>query len=639
MLSKSLDLQCSGLWALVFVLLCLADLPLCFAGSLGTRAYSNYERLRVTYTPDPVAYCACNEMTITVTTAAAKPSSSDRDLEFVFYVAGYYRSSAAYRTRLTLPEGATSATTKLFFRQPYSYANWLVDVSENGRSIVYPEPVPGYLNANQAVPGLDCCEIASAGLTSSAGLPLDYSLNGLNVNTILVQNAPADWRVYMRYGLVVWPIGQLATATEEQMQALSQFVLSGGTLVVYYVDPSQLKDVDQYLSGNAGQKQADYRWVTISESGQQHGHKRPHGGGQVLCLESVPANLMVTIKTSTQYPVSDLVNDANIDDIWFWRNLVQTVGKTPVWTFNTVVILFATLVGPVLLIFTSRIRQRTLMLLLVPAISAVLTLLILFYNIVREGFDTRGRISSIQYFDVPSGQGHAWSRQSFFSGAPPTIGLKYSRGCLLNPVDTNQEQYGMVDPRNQVSCVLYSDGQAQYLRDWLAPRSQQQVSVGHALHQVKLPIQVESLDADRIKLNNLAAFDLPLVLLRGAKERYYFCSRIDARQSIELEPQSLAEVESQLYRQWRDYLPEAPPEIDTTRTRMGSRTRGWYGHTGRSFVDPLEKVLNSRSVVNALSEYGYLIVTKNSSNIETPFSGDIFENEQNFHLLMGANPW
>ena len=40
-----------------------------------------------------------------------------------------------------------------------------------------------------------------------------------------------------------------------------------------------------------------------------------------------------------------------------------------------------------------------------------------------------------------------------------------------------------------------------------------------------------------------------------------------------------------------------------------------------------------------LSPYGYLIISKQSSNIETPFSAEVFAKEENFHLLIGTLPW
>lgn len=625
--------------ACIFLCLLMADLPSAWSGSLGTRPYANYEGLRVTYTPDPVAYCACSEMTVTVTTAIGKPSMADRELEFVFFIAGHYRSSVAYRTRLSLQEGATSATTKLFLRQPHSYANWLVDVRENGRSIVFPEPTINYVSANQAVQGLDCCEIVSPGQPAGNSVSFDFSGNGLNLVKVSLADAPTDWRAYLRFGLVIWTLDQLATATDQQRQALSSFVLSGGTLILPSMNAEQLGELDSYLLARTELAEADYRWEPLNFNSKQYGEQRPHGGGTILCLTSIPASLVNIVKSSFQYPVSDLVNDATIDDSWFWRNLVQSVGKTPVWTFNILVILFATVVGPGLLVFTNRVRQRTLMLLLVPAISAILTILILLYNVMREGFDTRGRITSIQFFDAHTGLGHAWSRQSFFSGAPPAAGLEYSLDCLLNPVDTSQGQYGMGDPRDRVSYEIFSDGQAQYLRGWLAPRSQQQLSVGHALRQPILPFRVEQLADNRIRLTNLSPSELTMLVLRGAADQYYFLSQLAANQAIELEPLRLHEVESQLYGQWRDYFPEAPPEIDTTQTRIGTRARYWYGYSGRSFNDPLEKALNSRALVGALSKFGFLLITRDSTNLETPFPKEIFDNEQNFHLMMGANPW
>lgn len=613
------------------------------SGTMGTRPYANYEPLRITYTPDLNSECSCSEVTITATTVSSKPSSVDRQLEVVFYIGGYYRASTAYRVQLTLPQGANSATTKMYVRQPHTYAHWMADVLENHRSIVFPDPVATQISFNQAVGqtvgGLDCCEITLPNQPDGTGLPYDYAVHGTKVTKLLIQNAPTDWRSYLRFGFVVWPFEMLESATEQQLEALSRYVLAGGTLFTFFVEPSKLVEVDQYLLQNKTD-QADFRWMSMKDANNDWGSKRMHGGGQVFCLKSVPANLDSLARSSFIHPVNDVVYDSNLDSAWFWKSLVMTVGRTPVWTFSVIVILFAVLIGPGLLYFTNRARQRTLMLLLVPSFSAVLTLLILLYNVAREGFDTRGRIASLQFYDAHTGQGHAWSRQSYFSGAPPAQGLRFSNDCLLNPVDGNTRRYAyMSDPSRNVSAEIALDGQNQYLRRWLDPRSQQQVTVGHPLKDVRLPIQLKSMPESKLEVTNLTEAELPIIVLRGPDDLYYFVSPLPAGQTTELQPQGLVDVESLLYKQWRDWMPAAPPEIDLTLSRMSGTTRYWFGYSGRTFIEPLEKLLDSRSIMSHLSPYGYLIISKQSSNIETPFSAEVFAKEENFHLLIGTLPW
>lgn len=611
------------------------------AGTLGTRPYGNYEPLRITYTPDPTVESASQEMTITVSTVMGKPSLVDRELEVVLYISGYYRASTAYRVRITLAEGATSATAKLYYRQPHTYANWLVDAFENNRSIAFPKPVSSYLSANQSSPLVnDCCEIIVPGQAAGTGLPIDYAVNGHNLVNIVLQDAPTDWRVYLRYTFVVWSIENLQVATDQQLRALSSYVMAGGVLVAFYVPSKQLIAMDRLLSPLAKDGQVDFRWQPITQGSTNFGNKRPHGGGQIIGLESAPSDLESIIKTAPLYPVSHFVHDSNIDHDWFWRSLVQTVGKTPVWTFSVLVILFAALVGPGLLTFTNRLRQRTLMLFLVPSISVVLTVLILLYNVLREGFDTRGKICSVQYFDSHIGQGHAWSRQSFFSGAPPAEGLRYSPGCLLNPVDGSAGMnYRMGEPNRRVAAEIVDDGENLHLRNWLAPRSQQQINVGHALNQNSLPIQIASGSNGGVRVTNLTENELPIVVLRGLDSQYFLATSLPAKQTVDLQPQSLSNVEGIVYKEWQDWIPEAPSEIDTTKTFRSRRSRNWYGYETRNFVEPIERILSSRVVVSNLSVYGYLIISPHSSSIDTPFPVEVYEMERNFHILIGTNPW
>ena len=142
----------------------------------------------------------------------------------------------------------------------------------------------------------------------------------------------------------------LESATEQQLEALSRYVLAGGTLFTFFVEPGQLVEVDQYLLQNKTD-QADFRWMSMKDANNDWGSKRMHGGGQVFCLKSVPANLDSLARSSFIHPVNDVVYDSNLDSAWFWKSLVMTVGRTLVWTFSVIVILFAVLIGPGLLYF------------------------------------------------------------------------------------------------------------------------------------------------------------------------------------------------------------------------------------------------------------------------------------------------
>ena len=165
---------------------------------------------------------------------------------------------------------------------------------------------------------------------------------------------------------------------------------------------------------------------------------------------------------------------ADSDSDWFWRNLIRTVGKPPVWTFCAIVTLFGALLGPGLLALTGRLRRRSLMIFLVPAISLVASLAIVAYGVLHEGFETHVRITSVQAIDGDAKLGFAWSRQNFFSGSPPRDGLKFSPHTYARPVyaeisDTNY--WAERDPRKDRTCTVNIEPDQQRWSGWLRPGS------------------------------------------------------------------------------------------------------------------------------------------------------------------------
>ena len=104
----------------------------------------------------------------------------------------------------------------------------------------------------------------------------------------------------------------------------------------------------------------------------------------------------------------------------------------------------------------------------------------------------------------------------------------------------------MSDPSRNVSAEIALDGQNQYLRRWLDARSQQQVTVGHPLKDVRLPIQLKSMPESKLEVTNLTEAELPIIVLRGPDDLYYFVSPLPAGQTTELQPQGLVDVEPTL---------------------------------------------------------------------------------------------
>lgn len=615
-------------------------------GTVVTKKYSGLDPLSITYDPDPRsdgAQRTSEAMRVTVS-SLIRPSPQDRHLEIVLYVSEYGQPSIAYRQRVTLPEGASSESASFVYVNPLGYGRWLLDVLENGNSIVQPSPSINSLNSAQFASQHWCCVVNPPG-NSNVGLPFhyDYTTGTMFVDNVSLKDGASDWRFYLRYSLVIWPIELLQQATQEQCQALSTYASCGGSVIIHVPKwqndyRHDLVHVDRALSDERVIDAADYRWRSWPDTDGANGFQRSHGGGQIVALRDAPSNIHRHLEASgIHYPVSSIIAGDLTDEEWFWRNLVETVGKTPVWTFSGLVVLFLALVGPGLLVVTGRLRHRTLLLLLIPACSLILTLGILSYNLLREGNVTRGRIVSLQYFDAHTGQGAAWSRQTYFCGFPPRNGLSYPKEALLKPAKIAGSNNSLHDPRRGVMAEICFEQDSQLVKRWLLPNSQQQILVGQRLKGRSLPFAVTKHSEDQIRFTNSSDETLQLAIVKGPDEELYLAEDIPAQETIDLKPLSASAVDSLRSTNRHKWLPEIPPEIDPLARRF-RRSRWYYGSSSiesDSFVD----VLKITPVLEKLPPYGYLVITPSSNALETPFPESIFDKERNLHVLMGACPW
>jgi hypothetical protein len=634
---------------LVLGLLIAPDRP-CAAqsGSLSTKAYSGYAPLQIQYHLDPNQTQL--KMDITISTLG-KPSPQDRNLEVVFQINNWGEPAIAYRKFLRLPQGATSVSHSFFHCiSRNGRANWLLDVREDGESILWPPPSVSAIGQVQQSGQHQYCLIIPNGLGKKRSFPFDdyFTAGDLAGEHIPIRDAPTDWRFYLNYSFAVWHADLLDAASDSQREALSMFLLSGGIGLIAFSDPESLQPenllrLDRALAPGMSLDKADYRWRPWTASDGAVDFQRSHGGGRLIALCESPTNLGSRLSSlAFHYPIADMVVNEQAEEKWFWRNLVQSVGRTPVWTFSVMVFLFVLLVGPGLLIFTRQLRHRTLMLFLVPAVSGLLTLCVLLYNGLRERNVTRGRIVSVQFFDTHTDLGAVWSRQSYFCGTPSEAGLSFSREAFLKPVVISDFRPDWSDSqqRQNVFAEIVSESDAQTLRRWLLPRSQQQVLVGQKLTRSELPIRLDAISDSRVQLTNQSEQNLPLVVLKGSQDGFFFATDLPSGQSVSLDSIPQTVLESLLQQHSSLWEIQVPAEIDLLSTRRrSSRRYSWGVPSQQILTDPMNSLINPVNLVGKLPPMGYLIVTSDCASLETPFPREVFESDRNLHVLIGANPW
>lgn len=372
--------------------------------------------------------------------------------------------------------------------------------------------------------------------------------------------------------------------------------------------------------------------------------ERPYGRGIVIIcnkrLDELTSNQVALIANHNQDKQVSTLTLRSRDASWFWQNLILEVGKPPVWAFCVIVALFGALLGPGLLAFTGHIQRRSLMIFLVPVVSFVATIAIILYGVLHEGFDTHVRIHSVTAYDSPAQVAFAWSRQNYFSGLPPREGLQFTRDTYARSVapDDQPNYRNIIDPRRGLDGTV-SFGEKQTWYDWLKPRQHQQLLVGHKVDARTIPISTERSAAGKLVLKNLTDMTLPLVVLRGAKDDYYFEAYLGPNESREPEVQDLESVRVAVSRRGVDFKPRVPPELEgggDSLLNFGNPRR--YGRT--TYVGATEVISTAftRYLTDdlVLEPHEFATVVPHLDAIEIPLKGI---QSDNVNLVIGVDPW
>ena len=364
------------------------------------------------------------------------------------------------------------------------------------------------------------------------------------------------------------------------------------------------------------------------------------GGTIVVCtqpLGQVPPNVLQKVLNRHSITAVSSQAAANNDGDWLLRNLIEAVGKPPVWIFCGIVGVFGTLLGPGLLYMTGRIGRRSLMILLVPVTSLLATVAIIAYGVLHEGFDTHVRVTSLTRLDADNGSAFSWSRQNYFSGLPPREGIFLNNQTYARPVlDEAHSSHVVADPRQSIECRVWS-GERSNWRGWLKARQQQQLLLGHPVRGLKPPVAISGGAKQAIRIHNLSDQDLPFVVARGEGEDYYFLEGLPEGKEEECQPLTKLEAAAVVARATVDFRPEPPPELEDSDSLLAFGTGQSRSRQNRHPGDMLIHAIRSHlSDVLNLDPFTYATILSNNPAVEVPVQG-IHSND--LHILIGTQRW
>lgn len=603
-----------------------------------------------------------------------RPSPADRNLVVVLYVGswGDAMEGFSYSVPVQLSEGQTQVTVEIPHLQSGQQNSWDIAIFEDGHDLEDHRSRPRnssrfqwttYTNQTAAYAALqgtqESAAQAGATLNQLFSLPTYAKINSTTQassgaqfgnlasmlgRTVPIKEAADDWRYYYPYA--VWAVSastlhECNTSFPGVAKALKEYVAAGGCLLVHgagdYSD-----DIERLISGRSASDDASSTSVDSQPSERAKGvRSKNYVLGRIVIttdeVADVDPNLLDTyVGNVVNHP--SLRTDMGYDGNWFWTNLIETVGKPPVWSFAFIVALFGALIGPGLLFLTARLGRRSLMILMVPLIAILATSAIISYGILHEGFDTHVRITSLSRVDAASRFGFAWSRQNYFSGLPPRDGFVLRKQTYARPVYADESRrYRYGDPRDSVACQVTITDQQRW-RGWLKPRQQQQLLIGHSLDQIQLPVELHKTDDGGLRVTNATQQDLPLFVARGQHDDYYFTEALAIGQSVELAAIDETQAGAKVAQSMVDYRPEPPPEMQDGGSLLdfGGRRRS----ASRTVFDGTDVIASAMS--DYLSErlnmkpFSYATILSQQENIEVPLEG---KRTNGLHIVIGDQTW
>lgn len=118
----------------------------------------------------------------------------------------------------------------------------------------------------------------------------------------------------------------------------------------------------------------------------------------------------------------------------FANFLPPKVGVAPVVEFQVLMSLFALVVGPLSYWLFRQRQQRHLMIITTPLIALALTIGLISYSIMSDGFGTYLRVRSLTVIDQKSNHASCWSRLSYYAGAAPSDRMAFDDSTAIYPI-------------------------------------------------------------------------------------------------------------------------------------------------------------------------------------------------------------
>ncbi len=328
----------------------------------------------------------------------------------------------------------------------------------------------------------------------------------------------------------------------------------------------------------------------------------------------------------------------------FYDMLVRGAGLAPVTAFRVLITLFVLTVGPLVFLWLWRVQKLHLMILLVPAVSLLMTLALAAYALLADGLGTRIRVRTITVLDQDLGREARWSRLSYYAGLAPADGLTFSDQTVVLPLVPNPN----TPAPSPEKLVVRRDGQQRLASGWLGARRPTQFVLWESQptrRRLEVRTEASTGPLPNYLVRNRLGGEIEQLLLRAEDGRLFWHESLDPGKTVKLaeaETQRLLEVWWMAFEENEPRLPEGLQGGPSTRLFTRSYSSLNYSRRSQSLVvnlsgNLMETELNSAKLATLGDRYlppgRYLAVVRDPDYQTTGIAE--FPPEEAFHVISG----
>ncbi|HVX13139.1 MAG TPA: hypothetical protein VHC22_18285 [Pirellulales bacterium] len=667
---------------------------------------------------------------IQVAVAPTTPLLADQTLHLEFHAKlTYYPGNReiAVSQDIELPAGSTGVVDTIAVPQYFPFHQFNVEVWLNGRYssklsqrgfggagikleglpnvLVVGSPVAGVAGAPPTItpflPDPDSSRLVSifpgeATQQQYYGVAIPPTAPGTKASlptliTVPYDRLPRRWIELSSIDIVCLKVGELdrlAASEPERCQALRQWLLAGGNVIVFDVGPEQKRadDAARLLAPNESLDNgliaeswtkpnvSDFQdrlktygtnqTPSVSDAAAPSPDQSPFrlrrfGDGMVVAADTddlfaQPAQHWIWMLNSVGterwlwYRRHGTSYDRKNGDFWNW--LVRGVGMAPVTEFRVLITVFVLAIGPLNYFWLRRRRRLHLLVVVVPLAACAVTFGLFGYAIVADGLDVRVRARTFTRLDQRSGQATCWSRLSYYAGLAPSGGLVFPDDVVVFPLTANDDDSSDMLHRQN---LIWSAHKQELVSGWVASRTPAQfITVRSRVSQAGLRYVPPRASAAPEVENQLGSRVIRL-LLTDENGRHYRAADIAPGGRASLTPvDDPSEEEADIY----DFVVKHQPGVPegfVPPSSYGYRARRRYYYAGTNLSLPAPSAGTNRlevglreAVIGAgkgswskpagfsLPKRSYLALVERSP--EVVFGVDAPREEDSLHVVVGT---